>query len=211
MLEQYEKYLFELNKKLDIYFSEQKDFIKCKKGCSLCCKFCYYPYSKLEYEYLKLGIASLDKKQQEIINQKALKIYKDRKEFLKTNPNIMDFYYDCPILIDDTCGLYNFRGLLCRTFGLAYKDVENSQKINVPHCVTLGLNYSNICDETTTKISEEKMKNLNLENKFKGYDLSYSSLMRDAGSEIEFGDVRMIYEWIIMDIPNYQEILQEIK
>lgn len=203
MIELYEKYLFELNQKLDIYFSEQKAFIKCKLGCSLCCKFCYYPYSKLEYDYLKLGINSLDKNTQEIIAAKALKILKDRRSFSKNN-NVMSFYYDCPILINDTCGLYDYRGLLCRTFGLAYHDIDDNKQIKIPNCVKLGLNYSDLYDKATNNFSVE------LENKIKIYDLSYSSLIRDAGTKINFGDFRMLFEWIIMDIPDYENIIKNM-
>lgn len=206
MITKYEKYLSELQARLDTYFDEQKDFLKCKAGCSCCCKFCYYPYSQLEYEYLRSGLLLLEKEELESIQQKALKVLKDKREFLKTNPNLMDFYYTCPLLADDKCGLYNYRGLLCRSFGLVHQDIENPRKYNAPYCIEMGLNYANVVDENTKKFSEEKAKALG----FKVYDLSYSSLMRDAGEDIKFGDVRMLFEWIIMDIPGYEEIIKNI-
>lgn len=209
MIKQYEKYLSELKQKLDICFSEQKDFIKCKQGCSLCCKFCYYPYSKLEYDYMRIGIKSLTKEQQEIITSKALKVLKDRKEFAKDN-DIMTFTYDCPILINDTCGLYEYRGLLCRTFGLAFHDMDDEKKVKIPHCVNLGLNYSDLQKEAKGKFSKENIESTELKEKFKAYDLSYSALIRDAGVDIDFGDIRMLFEWIIMDIPNYEEIIKSL-
>ncbi len=208
MIQKYADYLEILNKKLDSYFEDQKEFIKCKAGCSLCCKSSYYPYSQLEYDYFRIGFnKNFNEKQREEINKKALQIFKDRKIFLKTNSNVFDFHYECPFLVNDSCGNYQHRGLLCRSHGLIYKDVDKP-KHNAPHCMTLGYNYSDIYDPETKQFSEEKAVQLGFKARPQVYELSYSSIMKDAGEDFEFGDVRMLFEWVVMDIPNYEELIK---
>lgn len=209
MLEKYISYLDIFNKKLDSYFQDQKEFIKCKTGCSFCCKYSYYPYSQLEYDYFRIG---LQKKftagEREGFYQKTLQIFRDRRNFLKTNSNVFDFQYECPFLVDDVCKNYEHRGVICRSHGLIYKDIDKP-KHNAPHCMTHGLNYSNIYDPETKQFSEEKAAQLGFKSRPKVYELSYSSIMKDAGEDIDFGDVRMLFEWVIMDIPNYEELIRE--
>ena len=56
MLQRYEKFLKEvLEPKLEKYFEEQCEFVKCKEGCSSCCEVGEYPFSRLELEYLMSG------------------------------------------------------------------------------------------------------------------------------------------------------------
>ena len=55
-LEKYIAYTEKLKTRLDVYFSEQKEFLKCKMGCDLCCRSSYYPASRLEYEYVRIGL-----------------------------------------------------------------------------------------------------------------------------------------------------------
>lgn len=48
MLQRYEKFLKEvLDPKLDKYFEEQCEFVKCKEGCSSCCEVGEYPFQDL--------------------------------------------------------------------------------------------------------------------------------------------------------------------
>lgn len=207
-LEIYIDYLEVLKKKLDVYFKDQKPFLKCKAGCDICCKSCYYPVSELEYEYVRIGINKIfnqDEKQK--IYEKAVKIIKARREFAKTN-NIMDFYYECPLIVGGACGIYPYRALLCRSHGLIYRDIENPKKHNAPYCMSLGLNYANVYDKETGQFSDEKAALLGINAKPQIYDLSYSVLMNEAG-DINFGDVRMLVEWILFDIPNYKELLED--
>lgn len=207
MLEKYEKYIKILNKQLEEYFNLHKKFIVCKSGCSICCKNSYFAVSELEYSYVKNGFEKLNSKQREIITQKAIEIFKERRQFLKTNQNIFDFSYQCPFLNHDTCSIYEYRPMLCRSHGLIYKDIEKQNKINLPYCVNLGLNYANIWDNKTNYFSKEKLLNLGSSGIPESFDLSYSSLMKKA-KDIEFGDVRMIIEWIILDLPNYEEVIK---
>lgn len=207
-LEKYIAYTETLKEKLDVCFKDQKEFLKCKAGCDICCKSSYYPVSKLEYEYIKIGLSeSFTDEEREKINQATINILKERKIFLKTNPNLMEYAYDCPLLVNGACGIYKYRALLCRSHGLIYKDVDKPNKNNAPHCMSLGLNYSDVYDEETRQFSAEKAIALGIKATPKIYDLSYSVLMKDAG-DIDFGDVRMLFEWILMDIPNYEELLK---
>jgi hypothetical protein len=208
-LEKYIAYLDVLKEKLDGYFDDQKEFIACKAGCGVCCKICYYPVSELEYEYIKIGVNKIfNEEEKNIINQKVLNIYKDRKIFLKTNPDILKFTYECPFLINGSCGIYQYRALLCRSHGLIYKDLDKP-KNNLPYCVQLGLNYANVYDKEANKLSKEKAEALGIKTTPKIYDLSYSSLIKDAG-DLDVGDIRMLFEWLIIDIPNYEELIKEI-
>ena len=209
MIEKYADYLKKLEKILDEYFHSQKEFLYCKKGCGLCCKLCYYPVSQLEYDYMKMGADKVfTQEQKEKINNKAIQIIKDRTAFLKRNTNLMDFYYECPYLIDDICANYEHRALLCRSHGVIYKDIENPNKINLPYCFRIGLNYSQVWDYDLKNFSEEKMQQLGINARPESYDLSYSVLRKGAG-DVDFGDTRMLVEWIVMDIPNYQELIKE--
>lgn len=208
-LEKYIEYTDVLKQKLDVYFNDQKEFLKCKAGCDICCKASYYPVSQLEYEYVRRGLNEIfSEEEREKINQAAINILKNRKIFAQTNPNLLEFSYECPLLVNKACGIYKYRALLCRSHGLIYKDLDKPNKDNAPYCMTLGLNYSDIYDEETRQFSTEKSKELGIKATPQVYDLSYSSLMKDAG-DLDFGDVRMLFEWIIMDIPNYEELLKE--
>ncbi|MDD3013880.1 MAG: YkgJ family cysteine cluster protein [Candidatus Gastranaerophilales bacterium] len=209
MLIKYENYLEKINKKLDKHFNSQKEFIKCETGCSICCKNSYYPVSELEYKYIKIGIdKNFNEEQKESLNKKTIQIIKDRKKFLEENSNILDFYYECPFLTDNLCSIYEYRGLICRLHGLIYKDIENPNKHNAPYCMTIGFNYANVWDEQNKIFSDKKVEKLGLKARPEAYDLSYSSIMKQAG-DIEFGNVSMLVEWIVINIPHWQELIKE--
>lgn len=100
-LEQYIEYTEILKKKLDVYFNEQKEFLACKQGCDLCCKNSYYPCSELEYEYIRIGLNTLyNEEEKQKVYDTAINILKDRREFLKTNSDIMQYVYECPFLVN---------------------------------------------------------------------------------------------------------------
>lgn len=208
-LQKYIEYTEVLREKLDGYFKDQKEFLKCKAGCDICCTNSYYPVTQLEYEYMRIGLnENFNKEEKEKINQAAINIIKDRRIFAKTNSNLLEYFYACPLLVNGACGIYQYRALLCRSHGLIYKDVDKPNKNNTPHCMSLGLNYSNVFDKETKQFSTEKAKALGIKATPKIYDLSYSVLIKDAGN-LDFGDVRMLVEWLVMDIPNYEELLKE--
>ena len=139
MLENYITYLNFLSQKFDKFFESQKPYICCKKGCGKCCKNAQFPYSQIEFEYLMRGTLYLDIKTKEaIVNNikttlEAKKIFEGKK-----------FLYDCPFLIDNVCAVYDYRGIVCRSFGLP--TVGENGKIKAPFCCFQGLNYSNVLE-----------------------------------------------------------------
>lgn len=206
MLDIYKEYLVKLNKILDEYFQKHKLFIECRAGCSVCCKNSYFAVSELEFDLAREGLNRLSDSRKELIIQKAVRIFKERRAFLKECNDILSFSYECPFLENEVCSIYEYRPLLCRSHGLMYKDIEKQNKINMPYCVNIGLNYANIWDNKTRNFSKEKLNQLGMNMPPDAFDLSYSCLMRDAGN-LEFGDVRMIIEWIILDIPDYEKVI----
>ena len=111
MIENYVKYLEFITKKLDSFFENQRDYIFCKKGCAKCCKNAQFPYSLTEVTYLLQGAIELDEDTQNKIKTNILNILKQKEDFKGDT-----FLYDCPFLIDDVCSVYNYRGLVCRSF-----------------------------------------------------------------------------------------------
>lgn len=212
MLERYESQLNLITDKINSYFTEQNDYIKCKMGCSFCCSNGYYPISELEYLYLKKGI-ELYYSQEDIneLRTNAWAIYKSRQEFIKHNQDIYEFSFVCPFLKNNACSVYKYRPLICRAHGLISKDSINPKtKSNMPYCVNLNLNYANVLDEDKKSFSVDKIKNFGYTVSPKAYDISCSSLM-NLFENVTFGDIRMIYEWVIMDIPDYETIIKLFK
>jgi len=206
-LEKYISYTETLKKRLDVYFNDQKEFIKCKAGCDFCCKNSYYPMSQLEYEYIKIGLnENFTAEEREEINQAVINIFKKRRLFLESGSNILDFSYECPLLENGACRIYEYRALLCRSHGLIYNDIDKPSKQNLPHCMTLGLNYADVFDKETNEFSQEKAIALGIKAKPKSYELSYSALMQDT-DDLEFGEIRMFFEWILMDIEGFQKVI----
>ena len=46
-----------------------------------------------------------------------------KKTKLEWKKDEADFIYECPFLINNRCCVYSYRGIICRTFGLAYFDI----------------------------------------------------------------------------------------
>ena len=153
MLENYVTYLCFLDGKFKKFFEKQKPFIFCKKGCGKCCKGAQFPYSQIEVEYLMLGVWQLDIETKKIIAENLARIVEQKEKFTGDV-----FRYDCPFLINNECVVYNFRGIVCRSFGLM--TVGEDEKIKVPFCCFEGLNYSNVMEDEGKKVSQEKAAHL---------------------------------------------------
>lgn len=175
MLKRYEQFLKEFDKRLEKYFEDQCEFIKCKSGCSTCCEVGEYPFSRLEAEYLMSGFLKLPA---DIKN----KIKEEIKKLKSENPKM----YKCPFLIDKECSVYPYRGIVCRVHGLAWLDED---KIRLPYCVNKGLNYSNIFDRETGEVF--------LPNPIKERLKIDSILRSDAAEnfELECGEIRPLIKW----------------
>lgn len=182
MLKRYEKFLEEFDMALAKYFELHKQYLKCKKGCTDCCMKGEYPYSRLEAEYLMQGFVDLPKNVKDEIRRNII-ILKDQK--LKNKD--ARFNYTCPFLIKSECALYARRGIVCRTYGLAC--LQEDGKVKLPHCTTLGLNYS--------QFYNPKTKEVTLPNPIK-QDLKIDNCLRSSLAEkyeLECGEIRPLIDW----------------
>ena len=179
MLKRYRNFLTEFNKKLSKYFDEHKDFICCKEGCSECCEIGEYPFSRLEAEYIMSGFITLSADLQNRIKSNI-------KEIAQKYENSK--MYQCPFLIDCKCALYEYRGIICRTFGLAY--VKNGV-VKLPECANSGLNYNKIYDKNKNEIILENpiMEDLGT------YNVLHSKLAEKY--ELECGEIRPLIKWFL--------------
>lgn len=196
-IKNYIVYLHFIQQKLDKYFEDQKPFIFCKKGCGKCCKKQQFPYTQIEMQFLITGVLSLSQETRNKIEKnldKAIEEY----NLHKAKKRKSKFYYDCPFLIDDVCCVYDYRGLICRCFGLMIKPLQG--KISVPFCFYDGLNYSNVMNKRTKKISERKCKKLNVKETPSAYQVGYYQLADEdlaKGFGFRFGEVKSMLEWFI--------------
>lgn len=193
MFRLYKKYLNVIDSELANEFDTQKPFIKCKRGCSLCCEIGDYPLSRLEMEYLMAGLTELDAEIQKKIRL-SIKTLLNQKQ--KTNEQ---FIHRCPFLSNEKyCYLYERRGLVCRTFGLAsFENYNGKTCIKLPECAKAGLNYSDAFDGKDVEI--EKFKNYGIDAPVK-HSLSlyyYEKNLPSDFSGLEFGEIRPLLDWFI--------------
>jgi len=196
MIEKYEKYLEIIGTRLlKKYFEQQKEYIKCKEGCSHCCETGQYPYSQVEFQYLMLGYETLSEEEKSIVQEKIKKVKKEKEEYTGE-----EFMHECPFLIDKKCSVYKYRGIICRTHGLLFflinKDGESKNKI--PHCVNLGLNYSNVYDEEKETISQELWEKSGIKEEPVAYNLSLKVLLNNGVTkelELDFGEEKALIDW----------------
>ena len=194
MLDNYIVYLNFITEKLNKFFERQKPFIFCKKGCAMCCKNAQFPYSKLEVDYLLFGYEKLDIKIKEQIMKNIENIKKEKSKF-KGNDI---FKYDCPFLINNECIIYEYRGIVCRTFGLISKG-ENG-KIKIPSCALHGYNYANVLDKNENKISAKKLEELKIKEEPVAFNINYKFLTNpdfERGFNISFKEKKALIEWFI--------------
>lgn len=190
MTENYIRYLNFLNKKLEKFFEKQRPYIVCKKGCAECCKDAQFPYTEIELKYLLQGSMLLDEETQNLIDNN-IKNIKEKK--LLSNDS--DFKYDCPFLIDNVCSLYQYRGIVCRTFGLL---TSKKEKVQVPFCHKFGLNYSNVIEDN--KISDVMFKESGIEIEPIAFNIDYSFLtssLFENEFNINFGEKKPLIDWLI--------------
>lgn len=190
-LQNYLKYLMYIQSKLDKFFAAQTPYIFCEKGCSKCCKNARFPYSDVEMKYLILGTQTLELKVQKQIEQKIDEIIKEKERL-----NGKKIYHDCPFLIDGSCAVYNYRGVVCRAFGLMTN--KDDKTLGVPMCCFEGLNYSNVVNLKTKKISVYKFKKLKTDIEPLSYNASYNFLTDNDFERIfdfSFGEKKFMLDW----------------
>ncbi len=172
MFKNYLVFLRVLMGNLDKYFKDQAPYIACKAGCAKCCSNGDYPFSEMELSLLKVGFSELDDKTKDIILTNIEQIKQDKESSDKT-----PFTYKCPFLINNMCSVYEFRGIICRTFGLIY--LKEGAKAQIPFCAYEGLNYSMILNKETNMLDADMMKNKGITVEPKEYNIHYSFLTSD--------------------------------
>lgn len=193
LFQNYRDYLKFLNEKLDDLFENQKEYIFCKMGCAKCCKNAQFPFSLIEIQYALYGFSLLPDETKSIIEANLAKVLEQKKNFKGEK-----FLYTCPYLINDVCSIYEYRGVICRSFGLINKVPEGCNP-QVPFCCFEGGNYSNVLDEKTGQLSSKKVKELGLKEEPVGFNVNYEYLTGDMFEEIfdfSFGEKKPMIEWL---------------
>lgn len=196
MFEMYEKYLQVIDESLNKFFEAQKLYIHCKKGCSYCCEEGEYPFSRLEFEYAMHGFDLLDEQIKKNVLEKVerLKIEKSKCKG--------QFIYECPFLFDKKCCIYNYRGMICRNHGLMqyYTSLQTGErKYNIPDCVKIGLNYSEVYDEKTKTISSKLWKKSRIEQEPVSHNVEREFLIKNNLTEksgLYFGESKFLIDWL---------------
>lgn len=194
-MENYILYLLYIQKKLDKYFEDQKPYIRCAKGCSKCCEHGDFPYKRIEMEYLLLGFSMLSLDKRQIICEKIERLKQE-----KQNSQTENFVHECPFLIDNSCSVYDFRGMICRSFGLM--TLRENKKPQIPFCAFEGLNYAEVLDAETKTISSEKFEELGIETEPLAYNTGYKALTSEIYENaflFKFGELKPMIDWFIDD------------
>lgn len=192
MFELYEKYLEYIDAKIQKFFKQAEPYVFCKEGCSYCCEKGQYPFSELEFNYLLFGTLGLTPEETNEIDKNIIEIKKLQKENKEEQ-----FLYRCPFLINKRCSVYKYRGIICRTHGLAF--YGENQDFKVPGCVDYGLNYSNVVDKDQKLISLEMFEKLGIENEPLAYNLSLKFLLNSEMAKIlqlNFGENKLLIDWL---------------
>lgn len=191
-IQKYELYLTYMNKKLAEFFEQQSPYIFCKEGCSHCCEKGEYPFSEIEFAYLMIGVKTLSPDVITQIEENIDKIKSEREQ----RKDEKQFMYACPFLINHRCSLYNFRGIICRTHGLAF--FNKDKKLLVPACVDKGLNYSNVYDFENKTISDEKYAASGIEQEPLAHNVGMHFMTNNSLTDelkLDFGEIKPMIDW----------------
>jgi Fe-S-cluster containining protein len=176
MLINYLKFLSYFQNLLNKHFENQSPYIKCKKGCAKCCQNGDYPFSEIELKFLKRGFERLDLALQKQILLKIKELLDEKSKFGEK-----EFKHVCPFLIDNNCSVYEYRGLVCRTFGLIkQREGKNEQ---MPFCAYEGLNYSEVIDLEKNLVTKEKIKEAGYNVEPVSYNIHYKFLTSEKFSK----------------------------
>lgn len=191
MFDNYKKYLEYLNEFLKTRFDAQKEYIYCHEGCSMCCECGTYPMSKMEFEYLKYGFSLLNEDLKTLIKNNIKELKQE-----ELNNKTDNYMYKCPFLVNKSCQLYEYRALVCRSFGLLIyeQSKDGSYHYKAPCCIDT-LNYSEIYDAEKGMIdfslAKENMPEPN------AYNIGLNVLKNNQNcKDIDFGDSKTLLDWI---------------
>ncbi len=184
MLTRYKNFLKDFDNIIDNLFEDQKRYVKCKKGCSKCCEKGDYPFSQLEFAHITQGYINLDQNTKILVQQNIRNLLMDKKEFKGER-----FEHKCPFLINNECCVYEYRGIICRTFGLCYYD-DTQGYVRLPDCVKDGLNYSEFYNEENHTLNIQNVPKVNLR-----IDRVLNSNLAEQ-YELESGEIRAMLDWL---------------
>lgn len=171
-MEAYEKYLEVIDKYLAKFFAQQRSYIFCKEGCSICCENGEYPLSYKEMEYVMQGYLSLP-------NLVKIEVQKKLADLKQNKTTCEKFFHECPFLVNKVCSVYSYRPIICRIYGLMWYYYTNTgeKRFNMPCCVNKGLNYSNVYDESKGTLTTEKWKQTGIDVEPVSYNISLKTLL----------------------------------
>ena len=186
MITRYYKYIDVLDKKLTEMFEKQEAFIKCKKGCSICCKEGAFTLSELEYIGMMLYYNEIDDKLKEKVDFNINNLLKSTKTKI----------YECPFLVDNICCVYKARSIMCRTFGLI--SYYKNEQFKIPFCVDIGLNFAeaydgNLRKTVKTSIHEKIPQAFNIDRR------TLRSKKVEQEFNILFGEDKPMIDWLRED------------
>ena len=184
--ENFKLFLQSVDEDLKKIFDYQKEYLFCKKGCSLCCEQGDYPLSQIEFEYLMEYFIKLDDDTKTLINQNIKKI----KE-------INEDLYSCPFLINHSCSVYSHRPFVCRTFGVLTEDAKGNPAF--PSCATKGLNFSQIYDKEKKHLSADLVEKNHFKIFPKIFRLNNKVIMnlpRAKELDIKFGEAKRLIDFL---------------
>lgn len=196
-MEKFYQFLRVIMERINSHFEDQKEYIHCKEGCSLCCERGEYPCSELEFEFLKQGFTLLTPDVQQQIVENIVKLKEEKSKFSGKM-----FMHKCPFLIDHRCSVYPFRMIICRTFGLSYYEkgeYEEKNTLKVPFCIEQGLNYSEVYDQENKTFSTDLFKKTGYKKEPLTYNLSVEFLVKNFGQDImhlDFGEFKRLLDWL---------------
>lgn len=108
--EKYQEFIQQVDFESDVLQKIYSAHLECKKGCSMCCKVERTVFA-IEADSIATQIKTLPKEQQNTLKEH------------QAQTGV------CPFLIEDSCSIYPFRPLICRTHGLPLlyldDDMEN--------------------------------------------------------------------------------------
>lgn len=184
MLKNYEKFLNDFDEILDYLFISQEKYINCKIGCTGCCENGDYPFSQIEFAYLTQGYINLPEKTKILVQQNIRNLILDKKEFKGEH-----FEHVCPFLINGECCVYDYRGIVCRTFGLCYYDDQKGY-VRLPECTYKELNYSEYFDKENSVLKIDDVPKINLR-----IDRVLNSELANK-YKLNCGEIRPLMDWI---------------
>lgn len=199
MIEKYEKYLEIIGESIHKFFEQQSPYIFCKEGCAMCCEEGEYPFTEIECRYAMIGYNNLDAINKKIVQTKVKKIKSEKSES-KTSLAGKKFMYECPFLIQKKCSIYKYRGIICRSYGLAYYTNDKTGKLfhGMPCCCDKGLNYSNVYDVNSRTISSKKWKETGIEVEPVSHNVGLELLLNNNVTQkfgLEFGEQKALIDW----------------